>query len=128
MKQIYYTKKVLFINDEPAHTYTTPYRYAEAEPPYESLEVADWEKIEELLELYGRAEIAHNRKGEITGIRTWGSFGEELYKKKKIQFVQIIEKPVFKDSHSFTFENLQAILPADDFVEWLKDRGITKIM
>ena len=70
----------------------------------------------------------HDRKENIKGIRVWDSFGEVLYKKKNIQFVQIFETPVCKDSNSFTFEELQRFLPADDFVDWLKDKGITKII
>ena len=128
MKRIHYIKKTLYINDELAHTYSTAYRYTEVEPSYESLETTDWKQIEELLNIYSRAEIVHDRKENIKGIRTWDSFGEVLYKKKNIQFVQIFETPVCKDSNSFTFEELQRILPADDFVDWLKDKGITKII
>ena len=128
-KAINYTNIIVKINGMRVSTDSTVWRYSEPDEPFESKKVSDWKEIEELLELAThRTHIVRNRKDEIIGIRVYVDFGAEIYKKKNIQTVQVIYEPITREANDFSFEQLQRILPADEFVDWLKDRGITKII
>lgn len=126
--EINYTAIILKINGEEVSWDSTNWRYLPPVEYFESKVLTDWKDIEAIMELTtGRTQVIYNRKGEAKGIRVWESFGKKIYKKNKIQSIQIIEKPVVKNANDFSFEQLQKILPAGDFVRWLKDNGITKI-
>ena len=128
-KAIHCTKIIVRINSIKVSTDTTTWRYSELEEPCESERVSDWNEIEELLELAThRTHIIRNRKNEIKGSRVYVDFGEKIYKKKEIKTVQVSYEPITRKANDFTFEGLQKALPADEFVDWLKDRGITKII
>lgn len=128
-KAIHCIKIIVRINGIKVSTDTTTWRYSELGEPFESKRVSDWNEIEELLELAThRTHIIRNRKNEIKGIRVYVDFGEKIYRKKEIKTVQVSYEPITREANDFTFEGLQKVLPADDFVDWLKDRGITKII